>query len=445
MPITDQDPVIYPGPPPKAADVVVIGAGVMGVMAALFLRRAGLSVVVIEKGRVAGEQSSRNWGWIRAQGRDWAELPLAMEARGLWAEIAASCDVDIGLRQTGVTYLASDEAAMARHRAWAARAVAEGLRDCRVLSAAEVAGLIPGSAGGWVGAMTTPSDLRAEPALAVPAVARMAVREGVEIVENCAVRGLDLAVGRVAGVVTEAGVIATRQVVLAGGAWSRLMLGRLGVRLPQLSVRSTVVATRPLPQVFDGQAADAGVAFRRRLDGGYTLASGGRNELWLGWDAVNSVRDYWPALRLEPLGTEYRPAAPKGYPDGWGTPRRWALDGVSPFERQRVLNPAPNPRRVDKALRRFAERFPQAGRVEAGTSWAGMIDTMPDFVPVVDEVAQVPGLVLATGLSGHGFGIAPAFGRVVADLVAGRTPAQNITRFRLARFGEGPLTLGPTL
>ena len=434
----------WPGPPPERADVVIIGAGVIGVMAALFLRRAGLDVVVLEKGRVAGEQSSRNWGWIRAQGRDWAELPIAMEARGLWAQIAADCGEDIGLRQTGVTYLARGEAELQRHLAWQSRAVEAGL-DCRAMTTAEVAAMMPGAAVRWAGGITTPSDMRAEPGLAVPAVARLAVREGVRIVEGCAVRGLDLAAGRVAGVVTEAGRIRSGRVVVAGGAWSRLLMQRHGVRLPQLAVRSTVVATEALPEVFAGQATDARLAFRRRLDGGYTLASGGRNELYLGRDALASVRDYLPALRQEPLGTGYWPGAPSGYPDAWGTPRRWGDDAVSPFERCHVLDPAPNRRRVAAALARFGETFPGLGPVKARLAWAGMIDTMPDFVPVVDEVAAVPGLVLATGMSGHGFGIGPGFGQIIAGLVTGGAPGHDISRFRLARFAEGPLQLGPTL
>ena len=108
FPFTLSRRVLSGAVPPPAADVVVVGGGVIGVMTALFLARAGVRVVLLEKGRVAAEQSSRNWGWIRAQGRDPAELPIAMEARRLWSDIAADLDEDIGLRTTGVTYLAPD-------------------------------------------------------------------------------------------------------------------------------------------------------------------------------------------------------------------------------------------------------------------------------------------------------------------------------------------------
>ena len=78
-------------------------------------------------------------------------------------------------------------------------------------------------------------------------------------------------------------------------------------------------------------------------------------------------------------------------------------------------------------------------------AWAGMIDTMPDVVPVIDRVAAVPGLTVATGMSGHGFGIGPGVGRIVADLVLGRPPGHDLTRFRLGRFSDGsPIELGPS-
>ena len=444
FPFSMATPPVYPGTPPAEADVVVIGGGVIGIMSALFLARSGARVVVVEKGRVAAEQSSRNWGWIRVQGRDWAEVPFALEAQRLWAEIAAECDVDIGLRQTGCTYLASDEATLARRVAWQQQAVGLGV-NCRAMDSAEVAAMMPDATRKWAGAIHTASDMRAEPWVAVPAVARLAVSEGVRIVEGCAVRGLDIAAGRIAGVVTEAGRIACADVVVAGGAWSRLLLQRHGVDIPQLSVRSTVVATNVLPQVFEGQAVDSRVAFRRRADGGYTLASGGQNELFVGRDAFASFGAYWPALLRNPTGTMIMPAAPSGFPDAWGTPRHWAADQQSPFERRRILSPAPSPRRVRRAVSGFAEAFQGIGPVKVRKAWAGMIDAMPDIVPVVDR-AGIDGLTIATGMCGHGFGIAPAFGKAVAALVTGVDVAHDLSRFRLSRFSDGsPLEIGPDL
>ena len=80
--ITDQSPVAFSDPLPAAVDVVVIGAGIIGTASAYFLAARGVKVLLCEKGRVAAEQSSRNWGWVRQQGRDEAELPIMMEAWG---------------------------------------------------------------------------------------------------------------------------------------------------------------------------------------------------------------------------------------------------------------------------------------------------------------------------------------------------------------------------
>ncbi|MGB5068492.1 MAG: FAD-binding oxidoreductase, partial [Albidovulum sp.] len=235
-------------------------------------------------------------------------------------------------------------------------------------------------------------------------------------------------------------------VVLAGGSWSALLARRHGVNLPQLSVRATVSATVPLPEVFAGAAADSHFAFRRRKDGGYTLTAGTSHEFFIGPDAFRHLRSFWPQIRRDLSSTKIYPWGPADYPDSWGTPRRWSADAVSPFERMRVLNPAPNMAPIEKIRDLFAAAFPGVGRPGIAAAWAGMIDTLPDLVPVIDHAAALPGLTIATGLSGHGFGIGPGVGRVVADLVMGKPAGHDITRFRLSRFSDGtPVTIGPSL
>ena len=445
FPFSEADPAAFPGPPPTACDVVIIGGGVVGVTAGLFLARSGVSVTLLEKGRIAAEQSSRNWGWVRKQGRDAAELPIMIEAGRLWQQLAKESGEDIGLRRTGVTYLADTDAQLQTYQPFMALAAAHDL-DTRFLDAAGVARLIPGLSRRFRGAMTTPSDQRAEPWLAVPALARLAAREGLAIAEGCAARALDIAAGRIAGVWTEAGRIAAATVLVAGGAWSSLLLRRHGVDIPQLSVRATVAASEPLPEVHAGAVSESGVAFRRRRDGGYTLAAGGGSRLYLGPDALRHAGAYLPALRAHPFATRYAPGAPALYPDAWRTPRHWPEDGQSPFERLRILNPPPERGHLRAMEANFARLFPELGPVRLRAAWAGMIDTMPDFVPVADRVAAIPGLFVATGMSGHGFGIGPGFGRVMADLIRGNAACHDLSRFRLSRFGDGSrLRLGPFL
>jgi glycine/D-amino acid oxidase-like deaminating enzyme len=443
FPISPATPVAFPGPPPAETDVAVIGGGVAGVMTAYFLAGRGLRVTVLEKGRIAGEQSSRNWGWIRCQGRDPDELPIMVEAQRLWDRLEAEAGGALGLARQGVLYLAGGPGELARYEAWLPHARAHGL-DTRLLTRAEVDALVLGHAGPWTGALWTASDARAEPWAAVPVLARLAAARGVAIVEGCAVRALDLAAGRVAGVVTEAGRVRCAHAVLAGGAWSALFLGNHGIGLPQLAVRASVAATGPLPEVFPGNAVDRRLAFRRRADGGYTIAPADAHDLFLGPQAFRHARRFLPQLAADPLGTRLLPAAPAGFPDAWGTPRRWG-EGPSPFERMRVLDPAPNRAFLRRALARFAAAFPGLPPVPVAAAWAGMIDTMPDVVPVIGP-APLAGLTVVTGLSGHGFGIGPGVGRVVADLVAGHPPGHDLTRFRFGRFTDGTvLRPGPAL
>ncbi|MGV3549182.1 NAD(P)/FAD-dependent oxidoreductase [Rhizobium sp.] len=445
FPFTEAMPVRFSGPLPESADVVIIGGGIIGVTTALFLARRNISVTLLEKGRIAAEQSSRNWGWIRQQGRDEAELPIVIEACRLWKQLSDECGEDIGLRQTGVTYLARLDREMEDFAEFVALAASMGV-DTRLLDAEETAKLIPSMSRRFKGAMTTPSDMRAEPWVAVPALARLAAREGVTIIENCAARALDLAAGRISGVMTEKGRIAASSVLVAAGAWSSLFLRAHGVSIPQLSVRATVAATAPLPEVHAGAATDEHIAFRRRQDGGYTLAAGGASQLYVGPDAFRHAAKYLPALRANPLGVRYAPAAPKNYPDAWSTPRHWDADRESPFERMRILNPAPEQRALRDIDSGFRDLFPDIRSVPLRASWAGMIDAMPDVVPVVDRAATIGGLFIATGMSGHGFGIGPGMGRVLADIIQGNAVGHDLSRFRLARFNDGsPIRLGPAL
>jgi glycine/D-amino acid oxidase-like deaminating enzyme len=444
FPISEASPVRFAAPLPPRADVVVIGGGVIGMMTGWFLRERGLSVVVCEKGRIAGEQSGRNWGWVRQQGRDPGELPIMVESLSIWKRLATEMGDRLGFRQTGVLYLAKTEREIEGFEAWTEHSRAHRL-DTRLLTSGETMAMLKGATAPWKGGLFTASDARAEPWVAVPALAAAAVEKGVVIREACAARGLDLTAGKVAGVVTEAGRIACDHVVVAAGAWSRLFLGTLGIPIPQLSVLASVAATEPMPEIFPGNAADDDFAFRRRADGGYSIAPGGEHDFFIGRGAFASLKQYLSILKKDFRSTTFRMAAPKGFPDAWGTPRRWALDQESPFERQRILNPSPNMQTLSKVQDSFARAFPALGRPKLKATWAGMIDSLPDLVPVVDH-GPINGLTIATGMSGHGFGIGPGMGRVVADLVMGRPTGHDLSRFRLKRFSDGsPIQPGPSL
>ncbi|MCH8037530.1 MAG: FAD-dependent oxidoreductase [Proteobacteria bacterium] len=122
-------------------DVAIVGGGIAGCASAYYLAKRGLSVVLFEKGRIAGEQSGRNWGFVRQQGRDPLEIPMMMACIRIWRGLEAELEADIEWRQGGILYLTEDEAGVAKYEAWLDKARAFQL-DSRLLSAREVAKLL---------------------------------------------------------------------------------------------------------------------------------------------------------------------------------------------------------------------------------------------------------------------------------------------------------------
>jgi glycine/D-amino acid oxidase-like deaminating enzyme len=428
------DPVASDETLPGRAEIVIVGGGIIGTSAALFLAQRGVSVVLCEKGHIAGEQSSRNWGWCRKMARDPREIPLVIESLRLWQGMNQMVEAETGFRTCGIMYLGETEADVARFEDWLDHARAYQL-DTRLIDGAEVARLMPGSAKPWAGALYTPSDGKAEPQMAAPAIAAAARRHGAAILTQCAVRGIETAGGRISAVVTEHGRIACGAVVLAGGAWSRLFCGSLGIELPQLKVLGSVMRTAPLAGGPEISASGDLFGYRKRMDGGYTVATLGVRTIDLVPDSFRLLPHYLPSVRLHWQKLRFR--AGRRFAEEWRTPRRWALDQPSPFEAVRVLDPAADPYVLERARASIGAAFPAFRDVAVADSWGGMIDVMPDAIPVISAVDSLSGFFIATGFSGHGFGIGPGAGRLVADMVTGAPTIVDPAPFRLSRFTDG--------
>ncbi len=428
------DPVPSSETIPKRTGVVVIGGGIAGVCTAFFLTRRGVAVTLCEKGEIACEQSSRNWGWVRKQGRDPREIPLIIESLRLWGGMNAAVDGETGFRVTGNIALAVREADLARRAAWLEHARQYQI-DSRLLASGEANKLMPGAAQNFAAAVYTPSDGQAEPQKAVPAIARAAQRGGATILTGCAARGLDFSGGRISGVVTEKGFLACDAVVLAGGAWSRLFCGNHDIELPQLKIRSGALRTAPLPGGPEIAAICERVAFRKRLDGGYTIANF-LMQAEIVPDSFRLARQFLPRLREERPNLKLR--VTRHFAAELRTKRRWGLDSETAFERVRVLDPAPIEADNDAARRRLIELFPVFAGAKVAQHWGGMIDVTPDAIPVISSVEKIPGFFIATGFSGHGFGIGPGAGALMADLVTGAPPVVDPAPFRFERFETVP-------
>jgi glycine/D-amino acid oxidase-like deaminating enzyme len=245
-------------------------------------------------------------------------------------------------------------------------------------------------------------------------------------------------------VVTERGRIRCDAVILAGGAWSSLFCGSLGLRLPQLKVLSSVLRTAPTADGPDTCTYFPDLGYRKRRDGGYTIAKGSGYLVPMVPDSLRYLREFLPTIRQEAASLQPRVTG-QSLREGV-TPRHWALDRPSPFERLRVLDPAPHAGLNRQALDAMIRLYPTFAQVPVVQQWAGYIDVTPDVVPYIGRVGDLPGLTVATGFSGHGFGIGPAAGQLAAELATDATSAVDAEPFRLSRFSDGsPIVLGPEI
>ncbi|MBS9478397.1 NAD(P)/FAD-dependent oxidoreductase [Ancylobacter radicis] len=419
---------------PPEADVVIVGGGIIGTTSALYLAERGLKVVLCEKGHIAGEQSSRNWGWCRQAKRDPREFELIREALRLWRGMDAHIGAATGFTTTGILFAANDAKKEASFESWVKEAAGAGIKS-EMLSGAGIARVMQGDSTPPKAALWCDSDGRAEPQKAAPAIAEAARRKGAVILTDCAVRGVETGGGRVIAAVTERGRIATSNIVVAGGAWTRRILKDVGIDLPQLKVRASVLRTSPVPGGPLPALWDHDFALRRREDGGYTIANGHVNVVPIVPDSFRFCFDFLPALQMEFASLRLRLGA--RFLTEWQEGALRPFDRPSVYEAARVLDPAPDQGYLDQAFAALKARFPAFVDARIVQSWAGFIDATPDAVPVISPVEKVSGLVVATGFSGHGFGIGPGAGHLVADLVTGAAPIADPHPYRLSRFFDG--------
>ncbi len=379
----------------RDADVVVIGAGIVGCATAYHLARRGVRTVVVERGAVYGEQSRKNWGFVRQQGRDPAEVPLMMESSRIWRGLEQELGADIEWVQGGNLALAADPSRLALFEEWLGVARQFGL-DTRVLRPRDLTTVVPGLGGAWAGGMHTPSDGHADPGKSTDALARAAIAHGASIHLGCAVEGVATRDGSVSAVVTERGEIRTSWVVCAAGAWSSRLARTLGIALPQRWVRGSVARTTKAPPVTACAVWGPGVAFRQRKDGSFNIAAGGALDHDVTLDSLRQLRFFLPNFWKNKALFRFHFGRPLVRSLSAALPGSMARR--HPLIWDRAIEPRPNPVKVARGLAELQRVLPSLPRLAAAESWAGYIDATPDLTPVLGRGPQAARLRAGDGL-----------------------------------------------
>ena len=418
---------------PDAADAVIIGGGIIGVFTGYYLAKRGMRVAVLEKGRVGAEQSSRNWGWCRQQNRDARELPMATKSLDLWERFAAETGENTGFRRCGLLYLSDSEEELAAWARWRDFARTVGVTT-HMLNADEASERGRVTRRRWRGGVFSPSDGIADPANAAPAVARALLKLGGTIHQSCAARGLELAGGGISGVVTEKGTIRTRVAIQAGGAWASSFCRQVGVRFPQASVRQSILAVATNGKALPDVLYTSGVSVTRRGDGSHTLAISGRGRVDPTPQLFRYSTQFFPMFLRR--WRNIAPGGIEGIRSGHESMSRWQLDRPTPMERMRILDPAVDTKQVRLTYERAVKLIPALAGSPICATWSGYVDSTPDGVPGIGEIPGIRGFVLAAGFSGHGFGIGPGAGHLVADIVTGAPPTVDPRPYHPSRFAN---------
>lgn len=422
-------------PLPREVDVVIIGGGLMGCACAYYLGKAGVKVLLLEKSVLAGQQSSRAWGFVRQQSRDEAEVPLMQASIGIWRSLERELQTDLGWRNDGCLFVAGNEEEREGYAAWLSVARSFSV-DTVMLSPAEVLKKLPGYAVPQLGGLFTASDGQAEPTLVARAFAMRARELGAQLVEHCGARGIDVAAGQVVGVETERGYVKAKTVVCAAGVTTFRLLRMLGIELPQQLVRGTVARTTSGPTLSGISTIANGVGFRQRLDGSFNIADDAHVDVDMTLGHLRALHWYAPSLwahrksfRFNLNGvclTDLHQRMP------WSQASRL---GEAIHERNPLIKP--NEKGLGTAMRALKAAFPGQIDTQIADRWAGAIDVLPDGIPVIDAQTSPRGLAIATGFCGHGFAMGPIVGKTLADWIDSGDPGLDMRQLRLSRFAEG--------
>jgi sarcosine oxidase subunit beta len=370
----------------RAADVVVIGGGIMGAATAFFLRRRGRSVILVERGLVGQQASGTNFGNVRRQGRYLPQLPLANRSRAIWGRLKELIGEDVEFLPTGHLRVCYRREQIGVLESYAREAKAYGL-ELELISQNRLRDRFPFLGPEVVAGSFSPFDGHANPRLAAPALARAAARLGAHVAEETEV----VAVGKVGEDFhvrsADGRLFRAPAVLISAGAWANRLSQRFGEPAPIVAHGPQMAVTEPAPY---------------RLHPVLGVSSPAAEELVY--------------LRQIPRGNIIFGGGNRGpaYPE---ICRAYVLP-------QNTLN----------QVRQIVRIVPALAQLNIIRTWSGIEGYLPDEIPIMGPSAAVSGLYYAFGFCGHGFQLGPGVGDVMAELIDTGVTTTPIEPFHIARF-----------
>jgi glycine/D-amino acid oxidase-like deaminating enzyme len=377
----------------RTADVVVIGAGVVGAACAYHAARAGLTVTVVDRGSVAGGTTGAGEGNILVSDKEpGPELDLALFSSRRWRDLADEVG-GFEYETKGGLVVAATTDGVTSLTGLAAGQRAAGV-EVTPVAAGDLPGYEPHLAGDLAGGAFYPQDAQVQPMLAA---ARLLRASGARVHTGVTVTGMLRGGGeRVTGLHTDHGKIVAGAVVNAAGTWGGDIAALAGVRVPVFPRRGFILVTEPLPPLI-----------RHKVYAAEYVADVGSDDEGLETSAV-----------IE--GTQAGTVLIGASRERVGFDRTFSLPALRLLARQAI------------AL------FPRLADVAAIRAYSGFRPYCPDHLPVVGPDPRAEGLLHACGHEGAGIGLAAATGRVLAQVLTGEKPDLDLEPFRPERFAETP-------
>lgn len=369
----------------KTADVIVIGSGVIGCAAAYYMAKKGMSVLVLDQDESVGNGgSSRNGGGVRQSGRDPRELPLAIYGvENVWPTLSDELGVDVEYHKEGNLRLGKTETHKQILTGLTEKAVACGL-NVRMIDAEEVRKINPYLSEEVTCASWCPTDGHANPMTTTLGFYKNARALGVVFHMGEKVVKLEKVHGKLRRVCTKTTVYEANQVLVAAGYASRFLTQTVGIDVPMREELIEALVTEAEPKMFPQMLGTADADFYGHQTNHGSFVFGGATGM------ESTVLDN-------------------------GTNRTSSLTAPC----------------ICRGIMKYVPKLADAKIVR---TWAGYEDLSIDGIPVISKVEEVPGLLLACGFTGHGFGISPVVGQLLAQLAAGETPMLSLQEFRYDRF-----------